>query len=169
MIKLIAAIGKNRELGKRGKLIWQLKGDMAFFKTQTMGHVIVMGANTFRSLPKKLPNRMHYVLTTGSIKESDDADIREVSNLGKLYEEVKALSNKQDVFIVGGANIYSLFIDLADEILLTEIDAEDAYADVFFPRFKKSKYTRHVLASNEENGIKYTHVRYTRKNKEKGD
>ena len=163
MIKLIAAVGNNREIGKRGKLIWQLKGDMAFFKTQTMGHIIVMGANTFRSFPKKLPNRIHYVLTTGSIKESDDADIKVFSNLGKLYEEVKELANKQDVFIVGGQNIYSLFIDLADEILLTEIDAEDDCADVFFPRFKKSKYTRCVLASNEENGIMYTHVRYTRR------
>ena len=163
MIKLIAAVGKNREIGKRGMLIWQLKGDMAFFKTQTMGHVIVMGANTFRSLPKKLPNRIHYVLTTGSISAKEDINVKVFSNLGKLYEEVKELAKTQDVFVVGGENIYSLFIDLADEILLTEIDAEDGCADVFFPRFKKTKYTRRVLSSNEEKGIKYAHVRYTRK------
>lgn len=162
MIKLIAAVGKNRELGKRGKLIWQLKGDMAFFKTQTVGHVVVMGANTFRSLPKKLSNRIHYVLTTGSVKESDDGSVKVFSDFGKLFEEVSKLAKKQDVFIVGGENIYNLFIDLADEILLTEIADEDVCADVFFPRFDKSKYTKYVLASNEENGIMYTHVRYTR-------
>lgn len=162
MIKLIAAVGKNRELGKRGKLIWQLKGDMAFFKTQTIGHIVVMGANTFRSLPKKLSNRIHYVLTTGSVKESDDGSVKVFSDFAKLFEEVSKLAKKQDVFIVGGENIYNFFIDFADEILLTEIDAEEGSADVFFPRFNKSKYTRHVLASNEENGIKYTHVIYAR-------
>lgn len=162
MIKLIAAVGRNRELGKRGNLIWQLKGDMAFFKTQTIGHIIVMGANTFRSLPKKLSNRIHYVLTTGSVKESDDGSVRVFSDFGKLFKEVNKLANKQDVFIVGGENIYKLFIDLADEILLTEIEAKDNCADVFFPCFEKSKYTRCVISSNEENGIKYTHVKYTR-------
>ena len=162
MIKLIAAVGKNKELGKRGKLIWKLKGDMAFFKTQTIGHTVVMGANTFRSLPKKLANRTHYVLTTGSIKESDDESVRVFSDFVKLLEEVKQLSKKQDVFIVGGANIYNLFMNFADEILLTEIDAKEAFADVFFPCFDKSKYTRCVLASNEENGIKYSHVRYVK-------
>lgn len=150
------------ELGKKGKLIWQLKGDMAFFKTQTIGHIVIMGANTFRSLPKKLSNRIHYVLTTGSVKQSNDGSVKVFSNLDKLIEEVKNLAKKQNVFVVGGENIYKLFIDLADEILLTEIDAEDVCADVFFPCFDKSKYTRYVIFSNEENGIKYTHVKYTR-------
>lgn len=161
MIKLIAAVGKNREIGKRGKLIWQLKGDLTFFKTQTIGHVVVMGANTFRSLPKKLSDRTHYILTTGSVQESDDGSVKVFSDFDKLFEEVNKLSKKQDVFIIGGESIYNLFLDSADEILLTEIDAVDGSADVFFPCFDKEKYIRCVLASNEENGIKYTHVRYT--------
>lgn len=162
MIKLIAAVGRNRELGKQDSLIWHLKGDMAFFKTQTMRHTVVMGATTFKSLPKKLVNRTHYVLTKGSVQDTGNDDVMIFTRLGKLMEEVKEKSKTEDVYIIGGGTVYALFIDLADEILLTEIDAEEKRADVFFPKFDREKYTRHVLASNEENGIRYTHVRYTR-------
>lgn len=162
MIKLIAAVGANRELGKSGNLIWKLRGDLAFFKTQTMGHIVIMGANTFRSLPKKLTNRMHYVLTHGSVKDTVQRDVRIFSSFEELLTEVKLQAKKQDVYIIGGATIYSQFMDYADEIILTEVDAKDADADVYFPVFDVTKYTRYVLASNEENGIKYSHVKYVK-------
>ncbi|MBQ9699036.1 MAG: dihydrofolate reductase [Lachnospiraceae bacterium] len=163
MIKLIAAVGSERELGKKGELIWRLKGDMAFFKTQTIGRTVVMGANTFKSLPKKLHDRIHYVLTSGSVQDNDGNDVRVFTSVGKLFEEVKGQATNKDVFIIGGQTMYNLFLELADEILLTEIEATDKKADAFFPRFDKSKYTRYVIASNEESGIKYSHVRYVRK------
>ena len=77
MIKIIAAVGKNLELGKAGDLIWQLPNDLKFFKLQTQGCAVVMGRNTFNSLPKKLPNRQHHVLTDYLVfnKATEDANI----------------------------------------------------------------------------------------------
>lgn len=163
MIKLIAAVGSNGELGKRGNLIWRLKGDLAFFKTQTMGHIVVMGANTFKSLPGKLPNRKHYVLTHGSLKVKDDDDVKIFTSFDELFKEVSKQSKQQDVYIIGGATVYSQFMDYADEIILTEINGKDEAADVYFPTFDKTKFARCVMASNEENGISYTHVKYVKK------
>lgn len=162
MIKLIAAVGAKGELGKRNNLIWHLKGDMAFFRTQTIGHIVVMGANTFKSLPKKLPNRMHYVLTRGSVKDMDEDDVKIFTDIGQLLAEVRLNAKKQDVYVIGGASVYYLFMELAEEIILTEIDATDEQADAYFPKLDKTQFTRHVMASNEEDGIRYSHVRYVR-------
>lgn len=163
MIKLIAAVGTNRELGKNGTLIWNLRGDMAFFKTQTMGHIVVMGANTFKSLPKKLPMRVHYVLTRGSVQDKGETDVKIFKSFEELLKEVKLEAEKQDVYIIGGATMYKEFMQYAHEILLTEIEASDKAADVYFPNFDASRFTRCVLASNEEQGIKYSHVKYVKK------
>lgn len=163
MIKIIAAVGKNLELGKKGDLIWQLPNDLKFFKEQTQGSVVVMGRNTFNSLPKKLPNRNHLVITDVDDFNKSIEDVDVFYNFAVLLSAVKKHAAKSDVFIIGGGSIYRQFIFYADELILTEVDAEDKEADVYFPAFDKELYERHVIASNEDNGIKYTHVRYVRK------
>ena len=163
MIKIIAAVGKNLELGKKGDLIWRLPNDLKFFKEQTTGCAVVMGRNTFNSLPKKLPNRKHYILTDSLIFNKDVTDTMLYFELGELLKEVKKLAETADVYIIGGASIYAQFVEYADELVLTEVDAEDADADVYFPVFDKSKYEKYNIASNEDNGIKYDHVRYVKK------
>ena len=163
MIKIIAAVGKNLELGKRGDLIWHLPNDLKFFKEQTTGCIVVMGRNTFNSLPRKLPNRIHYILTDSLVFNKDATDAIIYFDLEDLLKEVKRLAETTDVYIIGGASIYSQFVEHADELVLTEIDAEDAEADVYFPTFDKSKYEKTILAHNEDDGIKYAHVKYVRK------
>ena len=163
MIKIIAAVGANREIGHRNSLIWRLKGDMEFFKTQTLGHVVVMGANTFQSLPGKLKNRKHYVLSKKRSTEIEGEDVIVFDNLASLCEKVLHIAKTQDVYIIGGACVYGFFIELADELLITEIEASYDKADAFFPAIDKAKFARQVLGTNEENGINYTHVRYVRK------
>lgn len=163
MIKIIAAVGKNLELGKKGDLIWQLPNDLKFFKEQTQDSVVVMGRNTFNSLPKKLPKRRHLVITDvdNFNKSIEDVDI--FYNFAVLLSTVRKQAVNTDVFIIGGASVYRQFMFYADELILTEVDAEDKEADVYFPFFDKHEYDRQVIASNEDNGIKYTHVRYLRK------
>ncbi len=163
MIKIIAAVGKNLELGKNNGLIWRLPGDLRFFKEQTEGLTVVMGRNTFNSLPKKLPNRKHLVLTDVDDfnKSVDDVDI--YYNLQDLVEAVKKLAETTSVFIIGGASVYKQFVEYAEEILLTEVDAEDNTADVYFPQFDKSEFERYVLGNGEDNGIKYVHITYLKK------
>ena len=163
MIKIIAAVGKNLELGKSGNLIWHLPNDLKFFKSQTVGCMVVMGRNTYNSLPKKLPGRKHLVITDADDFNKDTEDVDIFYNIENLIVEIKKHSGNADVFIIGGASIYKQLMLYADELVLTEIDAEAPDADVYFPAFDKSQFEREVIASNEDNGIKYEHVRYVRK------
>lgn len=163
MITIIAAVGKNLELGKNGGLIWRLPNDLKFFKEQTEGCTVVMGRNTFNSLPKKLPKRKHLVLTDVDDFNKSIEDVDILYNFNDLLEKVKACASESKVFIIGGASVYRQFLPYADELLLTEIDAESDEADVYFPEFNKDEYNRYYLASNEDNGIKYIHVSYMKK------
>lgn len=156
MISMIACVGKNRELGLNGDLVFRFKEDMKFFKETTMGHPVLMGLNTFRSLPKALPGRTNYVLT--SHPEELPESVVPISNLNQFLDEHK----NEHVFIIGGAYVYAETIGLADELFLTEVESETE-ADVFFPEFDKSKYDRIELGKGEEDGIKFTFAKYVKK------
>lgn len=155
---IIAAIGENNELGKNNNLIWRLKDDMKFFKENTMGHKIVMGYNTFESLPRLLPGREHLVLTHRNLAVEG---IKVFNNLVELTKYLSTLD--EEVFIIGGESIYKLFIDIADELILTEIDALCENADAYFPSFNKQNYEQSLIKENKENDINYKFVRYRRK------
>lgn len=157
-LTIIAAVGKNLELGKNNDLIWCFKEDMKFFKENTLGKPIVMGMKTFNSLPKLLEDRKHIVLTKKNIKIQDVIVMHskeEVLNFTKEY--------KQEVMIIGGASIYKEFLNYAKKLLLTEIDAEDREADTYFPNFDKDDWSYKVLSKHKENNILYKHVEYIRK------
>lgn len=157
-INIIAAIGKNNELGKNNDLIWKFKEDMKFFKETTMSHHVVMGRRTFESLPSILPGRENIVISTNNINNDKI----------KLYKSIKEflVSYKdydRDVFIIGGASIYKEFIDIASTLYLTEIDDIEKDADVYFPIFNKEEFNKEIINELEENNIKYRHVLYKRK------
>ena len=160
MIKIIAAVGKNMELGKNNGLIWHLPGDLKFFKEQTKGCTVVMGKNTFNSLPKMLPERKHLILTDDNNLNKDIGDSELFFDFESLYKRVKELSCNQDVYIIGGASVYKQFIDIADVIILTEVDASCEDADVYFPLFDKTKYDFDMFGHGKDNGIYYFHVAY---------
>ena len=157
-INVIAAIGKNNELGKNNDLVWRLKGDMKFFRETTMGHPIVMGRKTFESLPKVLPGRKNIVISSNEILNDEIERYKSIKEFLLKYKEFN-----EDVFIIGGASIYKQFIDLASKLYLTEIDAVDKDADVYFPMFNKSEWNKEIISEKEENDIKYNHVLYKRK------
>lgn len=159
MFTIIAAVGRNLELGKNGGLIWHLPKDLKFFKEKTTGHKIFMGRKTFLSLPKKLPNREHFVLTTS--KNNIDCDINIVNDLEKYINENK--DSNDEIFVIGGAQVYKQMLPYAKKMYLTEIEDISPDADVYFPTFDKNKYTRTVLYQNEDNGITYNHVKYEKK------
>ena len=155
---IIGAIGKNRELGKNNDLIWHLKGDMQFFKEQTMNHKIVMGYNTFKSLPKLLPKREHIVLTHRDLKIEGVKVFKDFTNLVSYLDTLE-----EDVYIIGGATVYKLFLPIAEELLLTEIDQECALADVYFPELNSEDYQRFIIKEVEEDNINYRFVRLRKK------
>lgn len=154
---IIAAVGKNRELGRNNDLIWHLKEDMKFFKEKTTNHKIIMGRKTLESLPKLLPNRHHIVLTSSGL---DNPNIETYKSMKKLLENTKDLN--EEIFIIGGASIYKEFIDIADKMYLTEIDEECNDATVYFPYFDKKEWTREIISDIKEDNISYKHILYKR-------
>lgn len=156
MISLIAAIGKNNELGKDNDLLWHIKDDLENFKNLTMGKYIVMGANTYYSLPKKLKGRKYIVLSK-KIKVIEQGMV--FSSFEDLLDFIKL--QKEEVMIIGGASIYSLFMPFCDKIYLTEIE-DSKEADVYFPKFDKRKFQRKVLKEKECENLKYKFVVYER-------
>ena len=156
---VIAAIGKNNELGKNNDLIWHIKEDLNFFKKNTTGHHVVMGKNTFLSLPKMLSNRTHLVLSTGDYQFSKD--VISLRSIEEFFEKVKEIND--DIYVIGGAFVYSQFVPLADELILTEIDDEYLDADVYFPSFKDENWQRTILEEHLDNNPPYRHVSYVKK------
>jgi dihydrofolate reductase len=157
-LTIIAAIGKNNELGYKNDLIWHLPDDLKFFREKTTGKTIVMGYNTFLSLPKLLPNRKHIVLS------SDKLDIKDVTSFTNLEDLIKFIKEiDEEVFIIGGASIYKQFIGLVDKMYLTEVESEFKEADVYFPEFNKDEWERIELLENENNNIRFKHIEYRKK------
>lgn len=158
-LSLIAAIGENNELGKNNKLIWYLKEDLKFFKENTIHKTIIMGRNTFESLPRFLVDRKHIVLTKKNI------DVPKEVSLYHNYKDIKKYieDSSEEFFVIGGSQIYSLFINDVDKMLITEIREKDTSADAYFPKFDKDDWSREILCSHEDNGIRYSHVKYLRK------
>ena len=156
MINIIAAIGKNNELGLNNDLIWHLPNDLKYFKETTLNQTIVMGYNTFVSLGRVLPNRKHIVLSYQKIKLPDC--VIQFNNIDDLLNYIK----DKDVFIIGGASLYNLFIDKADRLYLTEID-DSHEADVYFPQFDKNLFDKEIIGSNNDNGISYQFTLYKRR------
>ena len=160
-LTIIAAIGKNNELGKNNDLIWHFKDDMKFFKKMTMGHHMIMGRKTFESLPKLLDGRKHLVLTRSELEFPEEVDkYKSVEEFLEAYKD-----SEEEVFDIGGATVYKELLAYATKLYLTEIQAEDKEADVYFPNFDKKDFDRHELTDfqDEKTGINYKHVLYKRR------
>ena len=157
-LNLIAAVGKNRELGKDNDLIWHLKEDLKYFKEKTNNNTIIMGRKCFESLPGLLPNRKHIILTNNKNYIVNGALI--MHNIEEVLEYVK--NTNETCFIIGGAKIYEIFLPYCNNLYLTEIDDEKD-ADVYFPKFDKNMYNSEIVEENEENNIKYKMLVYRRK------
>lgn len=153
-VSMIAAVGKNLELGKNNNLIWHFKEDMKFFKDTTMGHTVVMGRKTFESLPKALPGRENIVISSNAEYQAQGATV--VTSV----EEALQIADNEEIFVIGGGKIYAEFLPYADKLYLTEIYAECADADTYFPKFNKSDYIKEIINYYDIDGVEFYHVVY---------
>ena len=156
----VVALGKNRELGKEGKLLWHIPDDLKRFKQLTKGHPIIMGRKTFESivgyLGKPLPDRTNIVVTRHNDIVSRYAGVVVAHSLEEAIEKAKAL-NAEEIHIGGGAQIYEQALPFIEKLYLTLVDAE-AEADSFFPPYEK-EFTKKVFEEAREwNGLKYRWV-----------
>jgi len=132
ILSIISAIGKNNEIGKSNTLLWDLPADMKHFKETTTGHPVIMGQNTFESIGRPLPSRINIVLTQDENFNAEGIKIvHSLEELDKLLKE--KFDPEEEVFIIGGGQIYRLFINKADRLYITHVDESFPDADTFFP------------------------------------
>ena len=160
MITIIAAVAKNRAIGYKNKLIYWLPNDLKRFKALTTGHTIIMGRNTFLSLPKgALPNRRNIVLSR-SQKTFEGCDV-----YPSLEEALAHCTSDEDLYIIGGASVYRQALPLADRLCLTEIDDTPSEADTFFPPYQDDweEESREDHPIDDRHDFRYSFVDYIRK------
>jgi dihydrofolate reductase len=159
-VSLVAAIARGGVIGRDGTIPWRIPEDARHFRALTMGHPVVMGRRTWDSLPDRfrpLPGRRNVVVT-----RSDEWREEGAERAGSLAEALRLVERAPKVFVIGGAELYADALPLADELLLTEIDA-DVEGDTFFPswdrgRFEEQSREKHV----SETGLPFAFVTYVR-------
>lgn len=146
ILSSIAAMAKNRVIGKNNQLPWDIPEDMKFFRDKTKGHVMIMGRKTFESFGgKPLPNRFHIVITRQENYKFSDPAVEVVHDLKTAIELAHMLTTKykakfgDEVFVVGGGEIYSQAMDVVDRIYLTVIEKEFE-GDAKFPEFNEKDF-----------------------------
>lgn len=154
MLSIIAIIGKNRELGKDNKLIWHIPEDLSRFRKITANHPVIMGRKTFESIGRPLPHRINIVIT------SDVSFTPEGITVARSLDEAIQIAEKspgsEEIFVIGGGQIYRQAIDRADRLYLTVVDAT-ADADTFFPDYARF---RSVISKepHESGGLHFTYL-----------
>ena len=159
-ISVIVAFSKNNVIGKDNALLWRLSNDLKRFKSLTTGHAIVMGRKTYESIGRPLPNRNNIVLSK-SLDAIEGGDV-----VDSLEDAIKlGLELDEDVFVIGGGKVYYQAIDLADNLYITEVDA-DISGDTYFPDIKPEDWeivSVEEHTADEKNEYNYRFVNYRRK------
>lgn len=152
MISIIVAIATNGVIGGDNKLLWHISEDLKNFKRITLGHPMIMGRKTFESFPKALPNRQNIVVTRNPAYTANGADV-----VLSLDEALKIASPKDEIFIIGGGEIYRQAMPLADKLYITHVDLSPQ-GDTTFPDISSDEW-REVLREPHQG---YTFTEYLR-------
>ncbi|MBS0436968.1 MAG: dihydrofolate reductase [Proteobacteria bacterium] len=159
-LALIAAVARNRVIGRGGELVWRESADQQHFRRVTLGCPVIMGRKTWDSLPARfrpLPGRRNIVVTRNAGWHAEGAE-----RAGSLAEALRLAQDAAKVFVIGGAELYALALPQADELVLTEIEAE-LDGDVFFPDWPRERF---ALAASEphvsDGGVGYRFNHYIR-------
>jgi dihydrofolate reductase len=159
-LSLIAAVGKNGVIGAGGKLPWKLPADLVHFKQVTMGHPIIMGRKTFESIGRALPGRVNIVVTRQRDYAAPGCVI--AASLDEAFERAK---EADEVFIIGGAELFRAALPRAEKLYLTRID-RDFEGDTFFPKLDPALWrevSRREGAVDEQNPYPHTFIELERR------
>ena len=155
-IILIVAMARNRTIGRDNRLPWHIPEELRLFKQRTMGHPMIMGRKTFESLGKPLPGRRHIVLTRRHDYLPAGGEAAQT-----LDEAIALCRGSGNVFIIGGAQIFSQALPIATTILLTLID-RDVDGDVFFPAFSAQEFSEENRVAYPDASTPFTVITYRR-------
>jgi dihydrofolate reductase len=160
-ISIIVAIAEDYGIGKDNKLLWHISDDLKHFKQITSGQTVVMGKNTYESLPiKPLPKRKNIVITDVPNEMIDGCEMAY-----SIEEAIKKMNADQENFIIGGASIYRQFFDLSDKLYITKVFTKPE-ADTFFPEIKESVWQlieKSETFTDLNNGLSFMYLNYSRK------
>jgi dihydrofolate reductase len=162
LISAIAALTRNRVIGKDNQIPWYLPADLKFFKRTTLGHHILMGRKNYESLGKPLPKRTNVVITRDPYFISTGCIV--VHSIEEALQVARD-NGEEEAFIIGGGEIYAQSLPLIDKMYLSEIDAE-IEGDVFFPEFDRSNWvvtSEDHHPADERNAFPFTVRIYERK------
>ena len=149
MISIIVAVAQNGVIGDKNSLLWHISEDMRFFKRTTSGHPVIMGRKTYESLGRPLPNRTNVVISR-TLRSIEGCTV-----VGSLEEAVAMFPKEEEVFVIGGAQIYALALGIADKMYLTRI-GHDYEGDTSFPEWNEQEWQLMSHESHEQ-GEKYPH------------
>ncbi|WP_370632041.1 dihydrofolate reductase [Pusillimonas sp. MFBS29] len=159
IVQLVVAYSKNRVIGRDNTLPWRLPSDLAHFKRVTLGHPIVMGRNTWLSLGRPLPGRPNLVISRNPEYRADGASVHPSLNAALA---ACANTNAEKICIIGGEQVFRHALDVADEIIATEIKS-DIEGDTYFPALDANTWQEiERLPQPEENGLAFDFVTYRR-------
>jgi dihydrofolate reductase len=161
MIHIIAAISKNNALGKDNQLLWHLPNDLKYFKQVTTWHPVIMGRKTFDSIGKPLPKRLNLVISRN--KKTDTENLIYCNSLDEAIQIAHA--KDEDIFIIGGGEIYRQAMPLAQKLHLTIVDTVTE-ADTFFPEINLKEWqleTQQDYAKDEKHVFDYSIFTYLKK------
>lgn len=160
-ISLIVAVAEDRAIGDKGNLLWHLSSDLKRFKAITTGHTIIMGRKTYDSLPNgALPNRRNIVISR-QLKNLKDAEV-----YSDIDEALKATSDEDIVYIIGGGEIYKKTFPRADELHITLVHKSYPEADTRFPEWKLTDWNilkQERIGQDEKNELDSVYYHLTRK------
>ena len=146
-ISIIVATGRNREIGAKNKLLWKIPEELKRFKEITTGHPIIMGRKTFESIGRILPNRTNIIITRDSSYLAEGGVV--THSLEEAIKKGQESEGGEEVFIIGGAQIFEQGLDLADKLYVTLVDAEFPEADSFFPEYE-DKFSKKVFELDQD-------------------
>ncbi len=159
-LSLIAAMDKNRLIGKNNELPWHLPADLMHFKTVTMAKPILMGRKTYDSIGRPLPGRTNIVLT-----RSNDVHIDGVTVVNSLDEAISSVPEVEELMVIGGSSIYELVLPKAERLYITFVEGEFE-GDAWFPEFDEAEWEiidEKARAADEKNTHACRFVTYTKK------
>jgi dihydrofolate reductase len=159
-ISVIAALARNRVIGVENRLPWRLPEDLAHFKALTLDHPILMGRKTFESLGRPLPGRTNIVITRNAAYRPDGCLVA-----ASIPAAIALCEDADELFFIGGAELYAQAIPLADRLYLTEVDVE-ATGDAWFPAYDVSAFrevSRERHSSTKGDPLEFDFVVYARR------
>jgi len=170
---MIVAVEAHNAIGKKGDLPWpKLKGDMRHFVNKTKGKPVVMGRKTWESIPEKyrpLKDRLNIILSRTLPKELENGDIlvcrTPLQVLNECEEYQNADNEETEIVIIGGQQIYEIFLPIVDTIYMTHIRKYFTDCDAFFPNVKQNDWNVEQEDSGEEKSIEYKMIKMTRRNR----